>query len=207
MENATSIDTGKLWEAFLDGNATAYGKIFTFYYDDLYGYGLTFCHQHELVKDCIQNVFVEIGQRRKSLAHVESVKAYLIVCLRHMLLKKLEKQRRHNKLKDEQELQDSFQFSPEDIIIHDEISHEKQQALKQAIQSLPARQKEVLFLRYFSGMSYKEIEEILSINYQSVRNCVYRATKQLRNFMSRNNIPQNTVQPIANTFKINSGEL
>jgi RNA polymerase sigma factor (sigma-70 family) len=178
--DSQSIDPQGLWESFLAGNTTAYAKIFRFYYEDLYSYGLKFCGEPESVRDCIQEVFVEIGKRRSSLAKVNSVKAYLIVCLRRQLLQELKKQQTHTNIPGEQEHPKSFQFSPEDFIIHEEVSREEHHALKQALQLLPSRQREVLFLHYFNGMSYKEIGQILSINYQSVRNHVYRAIKQLR---------------------------
>jgi RNA polymerase sigma factor (sigma-70 family) len=187
MFDNKAIDAEKIWQTFLKDDATALGKIFNYYYEDLYNYGIKFGQQAELVKDCIQDVFVEIGQRRTSLSNVKSVKAYLIVCFRRILLHHLEKQRDLQVGLNEQKQQDFFTFSPEDIIIQKEISQEQQQALKHALQSLPARQKEVLFLRYFNGMSYDEIEQILSINYQSVRNYIYRATKRLRNILEHNN--------------------
>lgn len=185
MKGTKSNDPEKLWRAFLGGDATAYGKIFTFYYGDLYSYGIKFCQRPELVRDCIQEVFVEIGQRRPALAKVRSVKAYLIVCLRRKLLRKLEQQRAREVRLNEQEQQDFFQISPEDIIICKELGQQQRSALKQAVQLLPPRQKEVLFLRYFNGMSYEEIEQILSINYQSIRNYIYRATKRLREILER----------------------
>jgi RNA polymerase sigma factor (sigma-70 family) len=90
----------------------------------------------------------------------------------------------------EQQQQESFQLSPEEIIIQGEACEQRQQALKQALQSLPARQKEVLFLRYYNGMSYDEIEQILSINYQSIRNHIYRATQRLRKILNSGDAPQ-----------------
>src|SRR5690625_7520840 len=64
----------------------------------------------------------------------------------------------------------------------------QKQDLRDALDLLPERQKEVLFLKYYNGMSYDEIEEILAINYQSIRNHIYRALQKLRiHFMEKEN--------------------
>jgi RNA polymerase sigma-70 factor (ECF subfamily) len=48
------------------------------------------------------------------------------------------------------------------------------------IEQLPTRQQEVLYLKYFEGMDYEEISQIMSVNYQVVRNYAYRGLSRLR---------------------------
>ncbi|HYW34705.1 MAG TPA: sigma-70 family RNA polymerase sigma factor [Balneolaceae bacterium] len=204
-QDGKSFNPKRLWEEFLKGDGTAFGKIFKFYYQDLYGYGLKFCQKPDMVKDCIQEVFANIGESRRRLGKVESVKAYLIVTLRRTLLKRLERRRTQETKMDEHVQRKSFQLSPEDIIIHEEIDQEQRHALKEALQTLPSRQKEVLFLRYFNGMSYNEIEQILSINYQSIRNHVYRATKRLKNILDKNDALQRLYSSETTASELKSG--
>lgn len=73
-----------------------------------------------------------------------------------------------------------IQFGIEEIIIKNESRREQARELQKAINQLSNQQKEVLYLHYYNGMSYGEIEEILSINRQSVRNHMYRAMGTLR---------------------------
>ncbi len=73
-----------------------------------------------------------------------------------------------------------MQFSREELLINNEAKIEQKDKLQQALNQLTDQQKEVIFLRFYNGMSYKEIEEILSINRQSVRNHVYRGMETLR---------------------------
>ncbi len=54
------------------------------------------------------------------------------------------------------------------------------QGLQLALQQLPARQREVLHLRYFQEIKNQEISEIMGISYQSVCNLLQRAIKQMR---------------------------
>lgn len=174
----------RLWESFLNGDLKAWERIFKLFYKDLYGYGIKLSARPELTKDCIHELFVVLWERREYLDEVGSVKAYLLASLRRSLLKKIRKKRKHFVEWDGKvHAAVDIQFSPEDVIIRDEMKADKRAALYKALDSLPDRQKEVLYLKYFNGMSYDEIEEILAISYQSIRNHIYRAVKRLREIM------------------------
>src|SRR5699024_11598745 len=71
-------------------------------------------------------------------------------------------------------------FSKEDLMIHYEIAEEKKGQLVQAINQLNSRQKEALFLRYYHGLTNREIADVMKINHQSVKNNLYRALKNVR---------------------------
>lgn len=173
-----------LWKDFLKGEVEAYEQLFKAYYSDLYGYGLKLSKRPELVKDTIQELFVKLWERRERLSEVDSIKGYLLVSLRRMLLRKLKNDSLTTLMDDKQkENLENLQFSAEEIVINKEIEYEQKRELLEALELLPDRQKEVLFLRYYNGMNYEEIQQILSINYQSVRNHVYRATSKLKDIL------------------------
>lgn len=183
MVNYTSNEE-RLWESFLNGDLKAWEQIFKLFYKDLYGYGIKLSARPELTKDCIYELFVVLWDRKAHLDEVESVKAYLLASLRRSLLKKIREKRKHYVDWDAKvHATVDIQFSPEEVIIRGEMKADKRDALYKAIDSLPDRQKEVLYLKYFNGMSYDEMEEILAINYQSIRNHIYRAVKRLRKIM------------------------
>jgi RNA polymerase sigma factor (sigma-70 family) len=171
----------QLWQSFKEGDLSAYERIYNLYYQDLYGYGLKLCSRRDLVRDSIQALFVTIWERKEYLGEIRSVKAYLLASLRRKILKKLREGRNTNRLiPEEEEAVNSVQISVEESIIQNELEEYQLQALQEALECLPERQKEILFLKYYNGMSYDEIEEILSINYQSIRNHIYRALQKLR---------------------------
>lgn len=185
LKDATSNDSKEnLWDEFLGGDLKALEQIFYTYYEDMYGYGLKLSTRPELTKDCIHELFVRLWERRESLSKVNSVKAYLLASLRRSLLKKIKKKRKYfNDDKEPKEAASQIHFSPEVILIQEELKAEKLESLYKALDQLPIRQKEVLYLKYFNGMSYDEIEEILPIKYQSIKNHVYRAISKLREFL------------------------
>lgn len=188
LDKIKDQDNQQLWDLFKNGDLEAWEELFLFFYNDLYSYGLKLSTQSELTEDCIHELFVELWDRREHLSEATSVKAYLLASLRRKILRKLKKKRKHSYNVDniEDDIAGKIQFSPEEIIIQKETQKEQLKTVYEAIEHLPDRQKEVLYLRYFNGMSYDEIEEILDINYQSLRNYVYRAIKRLKNILNNN---------------------
>jgi RNA polymerase sigma factor (sigma-70 family) len=171
----------QLWQSFKDGNLSAYERLYNLYYQDLYAYGLKLCSRRDLVRDSIQSLFVTIWDRKDHLDEVRSVKAYLLASMRRKILKKLREDRSTgSSVSIREEIANTVQISIEESIIQDELEEIQIKALQEALECLPQRQKEILFLKYYNGMSYDEIEEILSINYQSIRNHIYRALQKLR---------------------------
>jgi RNA polymerase sigma factor (sigma-70 family) len=176
----------ELWEKFLDGDVNAWGKIFKLFYEDLYGYGLNLSNDQELTKDCINELFITIWNRRVHLSNADSVKAYLLISLRRSMLKKIKHKRRYFEDIKVETSDDYFiqtRSSPEFLIIKDETNAQKIDTLHNAIEKLSNRQKEILYLKYFNGLTYREIEQVLSINYQSVKNHMCRALKKIREIM------------------------
>jgi RNA polymerase sigma factor (sigma-70 family) len=124
-------------------------------------------------------LFVTIWERRDDLEHIHSPNVYLYVSLRRKIIKEMEEQRNTCDMIEVDETA-YITFGREEIIIRDEVKFQQKEELKKALNKLSKRQKEVIYLHYYNGLSYGEIEDILSINRQSVRNHIYRAMETLR---------------------------
>ena len=77
-------------------------------------------------------------------------------------------------------MEDLFHLSHESFLIKTEQDREKSDKLLTALQQIPARQKEIIYLRYYLNMGYKEICEIMNIEYQVARNQMANAIKNLK---------------------------
>ncbi len=175
------MEENKLWESLKKGEICAYEQIFKRYYNDLNGYGLKLCSNPELVRDCIQSLFVTLWERREHLAMIRSLKAYLLASLRREILKMLRRDRSiNNLLKLQQITTAAIQSSMEEMLIRNELEASKKKILGKALECLSERQREILYLKYYNGMSYAEIEEILGINNQSIRNHIYKALQKMK---------------------------
>lgn len=74
-----------------------------------------------------------------------------------------------------------IEFSVEEQFIENEAVSRRAEQLKKLLNTLPARQKEVVYLRFFQELSRDEIAGVMTITPQTVSNLLQLAFKQLRN--------------------------
>jgi RNA polymerase sigma factor (sigma-70 family) len=169
----------QLWQAVKAGREAAMNELFGRHYDTLYGYGHRLVREEALTKHGIQEMFVDFWHGRDCLADVRSVKPYLLICLRRRLIKASRARLRFS-LKFPREHPFEVTFSHEDFLIHEQHSVGQAQRLVRALNQLPKRQREALYLKFFDDLPYEEMEPLLGIRYQSIRNLVHQAITFLR---------------------------
>jgi RNA polymerase sigma factor (sigma-70 family) len=161
----------------MEGDQQAFGQLFRRYYNLLFQYGNKICADTTVLEDCIQELFVELWQKR-SKRPLLSVKAYLLQSLKFKLYASF-RERKFSAATGPQE-DAIFELSYESFIIDRENDEEKASSIISAINTLSARQKEVIYLKIYKGLSYEEVSAIMEINYQVVRNLLCQALKTLR---------------------------
>ena len=72
------------------------------------------------------------------------------------------------------------EFSVEESFIHEETTRNLAYEIKNHLDKLPKRQKEVVYLRFFENMTRDEIAQVMGITNQSVSNLLQTAFKQLK---------------------------
>lgn len=177
----------KLWNSFLEGDNKALHVIYKTYVQMLYCYGLNFTRDENLVKDCIHDVFVDLFKYRKNLKETNNIQLYLFKSLKNAILKAISKSR---KFLGVDQMDDSFLFekSVEEVKMEDDDDLYRTKMVRKAFSTLTSRQKEVLFLKFYSNLGYDEISQILNMNYQSARNLVHRSIDKLRESYIKNGI-------------------
>ncbi|WP_051211240.1 RNA polymerase sigma factor [Runella zeae] len=179
-KNTEKISDSILWAQLIADDQNAFSMLFEKYLSPLVNYGKTLMPSHEKVKDCVQDVFVDIWLYRHSLSEDVVVKAYLFSSVRKRIARLYERDRIFRQTTSLEDLEFSVRFSIEHQLITDETMELEVQQLNQLLNALPPRQKETLYLRYHQGLSLEQIAEILDINHQSVKNLLQRAILHLR---------------------------
>ncbi len=64
-------------------------------------------------------------------------------------------------------------------------SGESDKIVREALNSLPAEAKEVIYLRFYDGLSYDRISAILGISEQAINGRLRRAKKRLAQYLRR----------------------
>lgn len=183
-----SLSDEELWCKLKKGNKEALRTLFLRHHDSLYQYGLAICSKRPVIDDCLQDLFFYLWKQHAHLYEVQNVKGYLWISYRRRLMKGLkEKRSEQNRftpftsgMKKESPLDQS--------IIQQEQEINNREILNQVVDNLTQREREVLFLKYYEGMTYPEIEEILGVEYQTARNYIYRAIKRLRKVLEEKDL-------------------
>jgi RNA polymerase sigma factor (sigma-70 family) len=170
-----------LWNEFRNGNADAFGELIRVHYQDLFHYGTRFTKDEELVKDCLQDLFLELWSNRLTISETSFVKYYLLKSLRRKLGRKIGRSK-HAASFDELHFENLFNGSPsvETQLIREEYLTELSRKMRKVLASLSRRQQEVIYLRFFVDADIEEIAEIMSLNRQSVYNLLHDALKKLK---------------------------
>ncbi len=174
-------DDKELWIAFLEGRQKALGRIFLRHYHRLYRYGIKLVNDDGAVRDGIQDLFLKLWRKREEIDRADSVEFYLLHSLRRILLRQKEQADSFHRRNSEYMREAPLLFrSMEENIILKEKEYERYQLYLQAQEYLTERQKEILFLRLHNGLTNDEIAGVLDLSIQRVKNCIYEATKRLR---------------------------
>ncbi|MFP5042435.1 RNA polymerase sigma factor [Parasediminibacterium sp. JCM 36343] len=166
-----------LWEHFRQGRKDALAELFCKYFAELFKYGCKFSDDTEMLKDTIQELFLDLWHQ-KAPPPVNSIKAYLIKALKYKLLKVVAKAKKTGSL--DGQLNTSFEISHESFLISSEEDKRKVLQLIAALEKLPNRQREIIYLKYYLNLSYDEICDIMQIQYQVARNQISQAIKTLK---------------------------
>ena len=178
MENQ---GTNELWYRFKSGDDDALSKLYNLYVHKLFSYGLKIHGDEYLVKDCIQEVFIQLIDKRKTLKLSDSTAAYLFKSLRNKLLEESRsKIRRTDIAKSISFGDDRNEMNAEQLIVSSEEEQLRTKIIEKALNKLSNYQKEAIFLKYSQGFEYKKIAEILEIDIASARTLIYRSLKLVK---------------------------
>jgi RNA polymerase sigma-70 factor (ECF subfamily) len=170
----------KDWCRFKNGDARALEAIYKANIQSLINYGEKINPDLDLVKDTIQDLFIELWRNRQQLSDIVQVKFYLFRALRN----KLYRVTSHQSFVSEGEMQLSTENLQAEYVELSIISREEESRIRrdmiQLLRNLPQRQREAIYLRFYHNLPYEAIASMMDMNYQSTLNLVQRALNSLR---------------------------
>lgn len=163
-----------LWlKQLSDGNEKAYRRLFDQYYSSLVMFARSFLKNDVLVEDVVQDVIYDFWMQRQSLSKVMSIKAWLYAAVRNRCLNDLEHDKVVRKYLDKVKLVD------DEFILQQMIEEEVYLSLKNSIDALPGKIKEVYKL-ILVGKNNKEIAFLLNLSEDAVKSYRKRGKQILK---------------------------
>lgn len=149
-------------------------RLYDIYAHSLYRYACAITRSPEDAEDALQEVFGKLARDRKRLVCTEAIKPYLYTAVRNASYTVLRTRRRRSEV--------AREWVDECSIVSPDASASiiESQVVRQAFAKLPADQREVLVLKIYDEMSFKEIAEALGSSINTVASRYRYAIAKLR---------------------------
>jgi RNA polymerase sigma factor (sigma-70 family) len=175
--------TEKNWQLLVDGERQGLYECFDIFYDDLYRFGLSMYKNPELVKEGINNLFIELWKIKHKLSDVKNVQQYVLTVFKRVLYKTYTNYT--SSIPFETLEQDAIESSLteqsyEAILIASQQDEHLKRRLQNALSQLTPRQKEIIRMRYFDQISFEEIAAQTGLTERTIYNTIYNAIKILK---------------------------
>lgn len=170
---------------FRSGDRDAFSEIYEEFVDVLFAYGSKITSDRELLKDCIQDLFYNLHRYNPQLHHPEYLEFYLFRSLKNSIIHKITKSKLESSLTDERMFQFDLKFHIEQDAFDLKSDDLRVDTLKQILKSLNPQKRELLFLKFSTGLNNVEIGQLLDMNPDAVKKQVYRTLDHLRNKYGR----------------------
>lgn len=162
----------------------AFKEVHKQYYSRLYYFIFEFIPQHDLSEDIIQDTFITLWNKRQELREDSNLGAYLFTVAKNNCLYRLRDHRYRQKLFTSNGLQAiELDLNAEILSSIDSSANvfdEIEQIIKQTMDELPPKCREVFYLSRFKDLKNKEIAEALNISEKVVEKHIRRALKSFR---------------------------
>lgn len=170
-----------LWERLRTGDKDAFFDLYKALYYPLVNFGIRVCADADLSGEATDLVFTTIWEKHETLNRVDHVESYLRTFLKRKLLRILERRKKVNDaLFNAGEADDWMEMSYEEFIVKVQSDELVKHQLKNALEKLTFRQKQLIHLKFFDGLSYEQIAEQTNQTIKTAYNTIYDALKVLR---------------------------
>ena len=162
-----------LWSKVQDDDGKAFESLFRKYFYTLCLLSKRYTHDITTAREVIQDLFIDIWEKRKTLQINSSVRTYLASAARYNSLRRIAEDHRLSNISE------ALPNNSEELNDHLEYA-ELQAAILSAIETLPDQCKRVFLLSRFEMKKYSEIADKLNISQKTVEAHISKALKLIQ---------------------------
>ncbi len=180
MDSNQTNDDALLVQRISQDCASSFKVLFLQYIDPVTNYAYHICGNEELANDVAQEVFMKVWEKRATLDSRKSIKYFLFVLVRNIIISNFRKLGSYKKYRDH------FQFTAErnsNSLEKQLEANELSSLITSAIDKLPEKRKKVFQLSRNDALSYMEIAEKLDISPRTVEVHIALAIKNIREYL------------------------
>jgi RNA polymerase sigma-70 factor (ECF subfamily) len=179
---AQNPDTA-LVEAAINGDADSFTELCQRYYPAMVAIAHSVLGDRHLAQDAAQQAFAKAAVRLPQLKRRSRFAKWLAVICRNAAR---DLARTAEKVHGVEDLS-QVAAQPDDC--------GATEIVKEALNKLPASAREVIFLRFYDGLSYGQISTVLGISEQAINGRLRRAKKKLAYYLRRQGLARSDYEP------------
>lgn len=171
-------DEAALVRAAAGGDQLAYGRLYSFYYPQLYTSLAFIAHSHEDVQEIIHETFLKIWKTHESLELVRSFEDYAYTIAKNLLFNQLKRKKLGQRIM--QALSDQSVKNASPSPDQELLFKQYYQTAMQAILRLPEQKRRIFLLRTQEGMALADIALEMDISVSAVKKHLYGALESVK---------------------------
>lgn len=162
-----------------------FSEVYMTYYPRLLRFAKEFVILEEDAENIVQDVFMNLWERHESLVHIDNINAYFYRLVRNKCLDylrhKVSEERYNETAQSAFEMEFSLKLQSLDRFDESYMYDENvEELIRDAINSLPERCREIFLLSRTEGLKYREISERLGLSVNTIESQMSIALKKLK---------------------------
>jgi RNA polymerase sigma-70 factor (ECF subfamily) len=192
MFRTNSLNDNELVQRYIEGDQNSLEVLVHRHKNRIYSYILLIVKNQELAEDIFQDTFIKVIRSLKRGKYVESGKfiSWVLRIAHNLIIDHFRKEKLQATISNdalEVDIFNSPKFSDkniEEIMIKDQILSD----VKELIKELPEDQQQVIYMRHYMGLSFKEIAEQTDVSINTALGRMRYALINLRKIIKQKNL-------------------
>lgn len=175
----TKKESTNILHRLADDDKKALEELFRFFYEEMCRYAFSMLQDRLEAEDIVQDIFLQIWEKRKKLVIKESIRAYLFTATHNNSLQKLKHKLVIDKHVTEKSSTNNRHPQSDDNLHLIEL----QKLVTKTMESLPEQTRYIFYLSRIEGLKYAEIATKVEISIKTVEAKMGYALKQFRYYL------------------------
>jgi len=196
LPNSVMMHSDALLERARQGDKNAQGRLVQLWYKRIYNFAYKFFFDHDLAMEVSQKTFISMHRNLTSLQDAARFKSWLYTIAVNYCREELRKRKASRSVS-----LNEFPTADSEVSFKWEASHgrsdnperqlrqtELSDLLQQCLMELSAEQREVVIMKEYEGLKFREIAEALQISENTVKSRMYYGLDGLKKIFEKKNI-------------------
>ncbi|MFY0654092.1 MAG: sigma-70 family RNA polymerase sigma factor [Cyclobacteriaceae bacterium] len=180
------------------GDKGAFNKLVSLWYKRIYNFSFKYFNDHDCATEAAQRTFISMFKSLRTLHDIDKFKPWLYTIALNFCRDEERMSKSRSKLvvvsDDEQEkrmanIPDNDNPAPDRLYMQNQVS----ELVLNSIEKLAEEQKEVVIMKEYEGLKFREIAEIIGVSENTVKSRLYYGFSNLKKILEKERVFKESV--------------